>query len=895
MTFKHQLYILDRAETTLAVIGSHMNDTHEMSVTTGSSTYVFDINAKEEGVEHLLEGNLVTFQDYKLNAWCFTIMKVEQRHGSFHVICENLGLGLINKVVDKWEEHSAQPFSYYFNKWAKDSGWVIGINEISDLSRKLIWEGRSTSLERILSTLNSFDEAEIDFQVKFKNNRIVSRVANIYKKRGVKLSNVRLEYNDAVQDIVKTTSLYDFATALNGVGGTPEGENQIPISLTDYVYDDGYYFTTKGDPFLKARISNQNFNITQTYLEDFYDYDTLSITELFNRTLSQLKNRSEAAINYEVEVSKFDDTLNLGDYVEIIDRDYKPSLFLQARVLTLKISYTNNKNSTAIFGNYTVLTSNISQQLRDVQNKLQNIKNGDSTFMWVRYADDALGNGINPMPANKKYVAFKPVLNRPIPSDNPSDYTGLWTLIKGENGLPGQKGEDGITYYTWLKYADNVSGGGMSDSPIGKAYIGLATNKNTEIESTNPSDYVWSLIKGSDGENGKPTYTWVKYGDSPTTGMSDNPSNKKYIGFAYNKLTSTESTSYADYSWSLIKGSDGAPGIDGTTTYTWYRYADNSSGAGITANPVGKKYIGLAFNKTTSTASNIPGDYNWSAMYDEKKLTDIEGKVNALTFPVTSPNEPTNPVEGQQWWKVNLEGDVIGFFVYRKASNPSWQPQTIQQSILNIVELNAVKMTGSEITGTVLTGSSILNSFDANFNGANLVGISKLEGGVVRIDYNIKGTTQKGYVEMNPLSLSGMMLNEDGKTALNGFELSSSGLFLKNGDKTSMLSASDLYDSNWVTCPIKNGYNASVSVRRKFGITSVDLWVNTNKFGSAATNVVAVIPEGFRPYKDFSAIVGANSLVDTGILRFKTNGEILIWSGQPNASHSGIITYPMLN
>ncbi len=772
MTFKHQLYILDRAEMTLAVIGSHMNDIHEMSVTTGSSTYVFDINAKEEGVEHLLEGNLVTFQDYKLNAWCFTIMKVEQRHGSFHVICENLGLGLINKVVDKWEEPSAQPFSYYFDKWAKNSGWTIGINEISDLSRKLIWEGRSTSLERILSTLNSFDEAEIDFQVKFKNNRIVSRVANIYKKRGVKLSNIRLEYNDSVQDIVKTTSLYDFATALNGVGGTPEGDNQVPISLTDYVYDDGYYFTVKGDPFLRARIANQNFNITQTYLEDFYDYDTLSVTELFNRTLSQLKNRSEAAINYEVEVAKFDDTLNLGDYVEIIDRDYKPSLFLQARVLTLKISYTDSKKSTAVFGNYTVLTSNISQQLRDVQNKLQNIKNGDSTFMWVRYADDALGNGISPMPANKKYVAFKPVLNRPVPSDNPSDYTGLWTLIKGENGSNGQNGEDGITYYMWIKYADNVNGGGISDNPDNKKFIGIASNKTSPIESNNPTDYIWS------------------------------------------------------------------------------------------------------------------------AMYDDAKLNALQAQLDAIVYPIVSKTSPSTPKEGMQWWKTNGTNDVVGFYVYKSGS---WTEQSVQQSVLNIVELNAVKITGSEITGTVLTGSSILNSFDANFNGANLIGISKLEGGVVRIDYNIKGTTQKGYVEMNPLSLSGMMLNEDGTTALNGFELSSSGLFLKNGNKTSMLSASDLYDSGWVTCPIKNGYNASVSVRRKFGITSVDLWVNTNKFGSAATNVVAVIPEGFRPYKDFSTIVGTNTLIDTGILRFKTNGEILIWSGQPNASHSGIITYPMLN
>lgn len=58
---------------------------------------------------------------------------------------------------------------------------------------------------------------------------------------------------------------------------------------------------------------------------------------------------------------------------------------------------------------------------------------------------------------------------------------------------------------------------------------------------------------------------WVKYADSPTSGMSDNPSGKKYIGFAYNKTTGTESTSYSDYSWSLIKGEKGDKGSIGDT------------------------------------------------------------------------------------------------------------------------------------------------------------------------------------------------------------------------------------------------------------------------------------------------------------------------------------------
>ena len=56
------------------------------------------------------------------------------------------------------------------------------------------------------------------------------------------------------------------------------------------------------------------------------------------------------------------------------------------------------------------------------------------------------------------------------------------------------------------------------------------------------------------------------------------------IGIAYNKTTATESTSYSDYTWSLIKGDNGVQGpagINGQTLYTWVKYADDDKGAGM--------------------------------------------------------------------------------------------------------------------------------------------------------------------------------------------------------------------------------------------------------------------------------------------------------------------------
>src|SRR6185503_20126150 len=113
---------------------------------------------------------------------------------------------------------------------------------------------------------------------------------------------------------------------------------------------------------------------------------------------------------------------------------------------------------------------------------------------------------------------------------------------------------------TWIKYADTATGVGMNDLPAGKIYIGIAYNKTTQVESSVTTDYEWSLIQGSQGiqgpagPNGVSLYTWLKYADTPTTGMSDLPAGKTYMGIAYNQASSTESSSYGAYTWSLIQG-----------------------------------------------------------------------------------------------------------------------------------------------------------------------------------------------------------------------------------------------------------------------------------------------------------------------------------------------------
>jgi hypothetical protein len=154
-------------------------------------------------------------------------------------------------------------------------------------------------------------------------------------------------------------------------------------------------------------------------------------------------------------------------------------------------------------------------------------------------------------------------------------------------------GSSGSINYTWVKYADSAAGAGLSDDPTGKAYIGLAYNKGAATESTNASDYAWSLIKGTDGQpggkgaDGSTLYTWIKYsraanGD-PLTDLPDDST--MYIGLATNKTTPVESTWAGDYVWSKFRGADGVsmPGTPGARGAGQY-YAGGSAWSDGVAN-----------------------------------------------------------------------------------------------------------------------------------------------------------------------------------------------------------------------------------------------------------------------------------------------------------------------
>lgn len=216
---------------------------------------------------------------------------------------------------------------------------------------------------------------------------------------------------------------------------------------------------------------------------------------------------------------------------------------------------------------------------------------GDSAYVHIAFADnvvtDSMGNVAQVYGfTTSGYTVMKPFIGTYADhtvADSQDPLVYKWQKNKGDKGdtgndgpqgVPGPAGQDGKTLYTWIRYAEDANGTGISNSPDGKSYIGLAYNKETASESNNPSDYTWSKITGKDGvagpagEDGKTLYTWIKYADTmPSSSSStiyDIPNqNTKYIGIAVNKDTASESTDAMVYTWSLFRGADGTNGANG--------------------------------------------------------------------------------------------------------------------------------------------------------------------------------------------------------------------------------------------------------------------------------------------------------------------------------------------
>ena len=286
---------------------------------------------------------------------------------------------------------------------------------------------------------------------------------------------------------------------------------------------------------------------------------------------------------------------------------------------------------------------------------------GKTTYLHIQYAPVQNPAAAQMSKTPNKYIGTYTDFSG-VDSTDPSKYT--WAKFEGDQGAQGPKGADGKSSYTWMKYATRPDGLDMSDNPdyvplldsagnpildsageqiytvTQATYIGIATNKDTATESTNPADYTWSRfrgvdgydgkdgengIPGKDGKDGKTQYTHLAYANSAdgTKDFSVSDGNREYIGM-YVDFVEADSTDPTKYTWSLIKGANGAQGVPGTpgangkTPYFHIAYANSADGrTGFSVDDsVNKLYIGQ-YTDYTPDDSTDPTKYSWTKIKGE--------------------------------------------------------------------------------------------------------------------------------------------------------------------------------------------------------------------------------------------------------------------------------------
>lgn len=502
-----------------------------------ANTYTFAVDAKHPDSQYIEVGNKVAFV-YKGRSYYLNIVSTEQTEWMITATAWSLSFELISEDVGAYKSPNAMSFAEYLATFDAERTLKLGLNEVSDKRISNEWTGTTSVLKRLFSLANVFS-AEIEFETVLNDDySLKGIILNVYREHsdtnngvGEYRDDITLRYGKGITGIRKTTDAEKLYTCIQ-----PTGKDGLTISgLQKKEYDENgnIEFFTEG-AFIRAPQARDRFpsnlvNKSDAYILMRKEYDTSNKEKLYSMALSDLKIASVPVITYEVD-GYFD--TNIGDTVMAEDQEWTPILYLQARVSEQVRSFTDPSRNKTIFSNFKELQSQVDVSLLDKMNALIQ---ENKTYNCMILSDNGIvfknGEGTTTLTASvtapgadltdkfaitwKKdgseigyeksiVVSAADIVGKAVyrfEAMEGEKFRGSYevTVSNVDDGEPGSPGE---SYYTWVKYADDLHGAGMADIPNGKYYIGLAFNKKSSTASNNPQDYQWSKYRGDNGESG---------------------------------------------------------------------------------------------------------------------------------------------------------------------------------------------------------------------------------------------------------------------------------------------------------------------------------------------------------------------------------------------------------
>ena len=369
------IFVLDRQENVVNVLKNDgdnalpfFDDILTEDLSTGSETFTFSTISKNNVANDLIIGNYVAFKKngkYKL----FQIMQTDERHEEviyIDVYCECAGLSLINSVFRSANLVSAT-LQTFLNTVLSNTGWSTGYVD-SNANASLDLNIADGSVYSVLQNNIASYGVELEFRVELNSGKISQKYVDAYCTRG-SVTGKRFTYTRDIQGISRKTDSTSLYTALIGVGNNN-------ISFRDITVDG--INKPLGQDFVVDQDSFDKYNSNGRHIMGMYVYNTDSPQELLQATYNQLQKVKDPKLEYTVSVALLGDltgekwdTVAIGDTVAVYDSAFNPPIKVAARISQLQTSFTNPQNDACVLSNFVELSSNITNDMRNLSLQLQ--------------------------------------------------------------------------------------------------------------------------------------------------------------------------------------------------------------------------------------------------------------------------------------------------------------------------------------------------------------------------------------------------------------------------------------------------------------------------------------------------------------------------------------------
>lgn len=605
-----------------------------------TSTFDFIIPKIVDGklhddVKYINDDMLVSFY-YDNTYHVFYVSQLVENDDNFQVTCNNTNLELAQEGAIPYKSDNAQTLAWYLN----DMGYLgfanmeIGVNEVSDKTRKVEFEAQDTRLAQLRSLMSKFD-AEMAFRTELNRDGTLKRfIIDIYQQPdenhhgiGKVRGDVVLYFQNELKGVQVTSDKTQLFNAGNFIG-------QDGINLNDVEFEEKNelgqveFYSRRGNSLVFAPLSRERYPSTMNpgnadnWTRKDFETEYKDVNALKGYALRTIKQYAYPLLTYIVDIqSSFIENykdINLGDTVKIINNNFRGGLALEARVTEMVVSFDMPLNNSVVFSNYRKIvnkpSSDLQQRIDEIAAKALPYRVEITTTNGTAFKNGVGRSTVRPvLKQGDKTVnaTWRFVIDGAI------KYVGMtYDMVASQITQP-----TALTVSAWVDNKEvaseevtflNVSDGrngvkGDKGDPGPQGPQGLQGPKGDQG------------IPGIKGADGKTQYTHIAYADTVSgSGFSQTDTNKAFIGM-YQDFNATDSRNPQDYRWSKWKGSDGRdgipgkPGADGRTAYVHFAYADSADGrTGFSLTQDGtKRYLGICtdFDKANSTN---PADYAWN-------------------------------------------------------------------------------------------------------------------------------------------------------------------------------------------------------------------------------------------------------------------------------------------